>query len=76
MLVKYVDANAFNTHNEAPNGAGGRRPAAPFGEGRPEAAPIVCSASIKSIGLRIFWMLWPPILLKALAIHTSLPHQI
>ena len=36
----------------SPNGAGGRRPPAPFGEERPEAAPIICSASIKSIGLR------------------------
>ena len=33
----------------SPNGAGGRRPPAPFGE----AAPIMCSGSIKGIGLCI-----------------------
>ena len=46
MLLEYVEANAFNTsgaHNEFPKW--GRRP---------EAAPIMCSSSMKSIGLRIF----------------------
>ena len=40
----------------SPNGAGGRE----F---------IMCSTSIKSIGLCIFLKYWPPILSKALAIH-------
>ena len=56
LILEYVEANTFNTsgaHNKFPKS--GRRPkaAGPFGEGRPEEAPIMCSASIKSIGLRI-----------------------
>ena len=46
MLLKYVEANAFNTsraYNESP--IWGRRP---------KAAPIICSSSIKSIGHRSF----------------------
>ena len=49
MLLMLAEANALNTsggYNEFP------RPPAPFGEGRPEATPIIWSASIKSIGLR------------------------
>ena len=44
MLLVLVDANALNTsgaYNEFPEW--GRRP---------EAAPIICSTSIESIGLR------------------------
>ena len=52
MLLILAEANAFNTSGAynggrpSPNGAGGLRPPAPFGEF------IICSASIKSIGLR------------------------
>ena len=38
----------------SPNGAGGRGPLAPFGKGRLEAAPIMCSANIKNICLAYF----------------------
>ena len=57
MLLKYVEANALTLAEHimgaasgrlSPNGAGGLRPPAPFGES------IMCSASIESIGLRIF----------------------
>ena len=40
----------------SPNGAGGLRPLAPCGEF------IMCSASMKSNGLRIFQKHWPPML--------------
>jgi hypothetical protein len=70
MLLKYEEANAFDSrgaHNGAggasPNGAGGLRPPAPFGEF------IMCCANIESIGLRTTSMHWPPIFLKALTIH-------
>ena len=59
MLLILAEANAFNTsgaYNEFPKWG---RPPAPFGEGRPEAAPIICSASTESH--------WPPLVLKALA---------
>ena len=50
MLLILAEANfLYNTsgaYNDFPKMGG------PFGEGRPEAAPIICSASIKSIGLR------------------------
>ena len=58
MALKYAETNAFNTsgaHHEFPNGASGRKPPAPFGEGRLEAAPIMCSTSIESIGLHILY---------------------
>jgi hypothetical protein len=49
----------------SPNGAGRLRPPAPLGEF------IMCSYSIKSIGLPIFKKHWPPMHVKALAIHIS-----
>ena len=52
MLLILAEADACNTTGAYNEFASGRRPLAPFGEGRPEAAPIICSASIKSIGLR------------------------
>ena len=63
MLLEFAEANACNT-----SGARGRRLLAPFGE-EPESTPIMCSASIESIGLRIFSKRWPAIRLKALALH-------
>jgi hypothetical protein len=62
MLSKYAKDDALN-----PSGAHhkflkwGQSPA-PFGEGRPEAALIMCSASIRKLGLRIFQKIWPRIL--------------
>ena len=35
----------------SPNGVGGRRPPAPLAEGRREATPLMCSASIESISI-------------------------
>ena len=58
MLSKYAEANAFDTsgaHNQFPK----------WGQRR----PIMRSASIESIGLRISCKHWPLTLLKALAIH-------
>ena len=57
MLLILAEANAFNTsgaYHEFPKWGWRRSPPAPFGEGRPEAAPIICSASIKSIGHYLF----------------------
>ncbi len=49
----------------SPHGAGGRRAPAPFGDWLPEAAPIMCSTSIKSSGLRIFPSIGHPHIIKA-----------
>jgi hypothetical protein len=54
MLLKFAEANAFNTsgtHNEFPKW--GRQPKA-SGRIWGGAAPIKCSASIKSIGICTF----------------------
>ena len=70
MLLKYTVANAFQVpvcRGQCFQYAFGRQPH--LGRGRPEAAPIMCSASIESIGLRIFEKHWTPVILKALAIH-------
>ena len=66
MLSKYAEANAFNT--------GGATVNSPFGEGRPEAAPIMCSLVLKalasayfeSIGHPFFQKHWPSTYYKGL----------
>ena len=69
MLLRYAEANAFNTsgaHNGGLlNGAGGLRLLTPFGEF------IMCTASTHNIFLCMFLNHRPPILLKALTIHIS-----
>ena len=65
-LSKYAEANAFNTsgaHNDFPRSSG-LRPPAPFGEGWPEVAPIMCCASIKALASAYFKITGHPFFVK------------
>jgi hypothetical protein len=67
ILVEHIMVAASG--RPSPNEAVGLRSPATSGDF------IMCSADIKSIGLRTFQTHWPPILSKALAIHMLLnPH--
>ena len=64
VLLKYAETDAFDISGA--HDGGGLRPPLPNGAA---AEVIMCSASVKSIGLRISQKHSAPIPLKALAIH-------
>ena len=67
MLLILAEANAFNTsgaYNEFPKW--GQQP---IWRGWPEAAPIICSASIRASSSASIKSIGHPFVLKALVIH-------